>query len=83
MKRINQCANFALLEWPENLEISDSPPESYVPLMRQRFGDEEWRVMSEFHALPEGWEAMEYEEFLAARRRLMSGIIQRGFQSLQ
>ena len=26
----NQLANFALLEWPENIDISDTPPTEYV-----------------------------------------------------
>lgn len=31
LKRINQLANFALLEWPENIKIGDTPPAEYVP----------------------------------------------------
>jgi hypothetical protein len=37
LKLINQAANFALLEWPENIEISDEPPAIYLPRMRERF----------------------------------------------
>ena len=81
-KQINQMANYALLEWPDNLGISDSPPSEYVPLLRQRFVDAEWAAMCEAHALPPGWERMEYQEFLAARRHLMAGIIRRGYDRL-
>jgi hypothetical protein len=38
--------------------------------------------MHEMHALPEGWETMPYPEFLEARRKLMAGIIRRGFEAL-
>ena len=31
LKQINQMANYALLEWPDNIDISDSPPSEYVP----------------------------------------------------
>ncbi|NJK42584.1 MAG: hypothetical protein HC937_02510 [Aquincola sp.] len=31
LKRINQLGNFALLEWPDNIAISDEPPAVYVP----------------------------------------------------
>ena len=82
LKLINQAANMALLEWPDNLDIGDKPPGDYVPQMRARFSAEDWRRMCELHALPEGWEAMGYEAFLAARRLLMAQIIKRGFESL-
>lgn len=83
LKRINQMANFALLEWPENIDISDDPPSAYVPEIRKRFSPEEWAAMSRYHALPEGWEAMSYDTFLAERRKLMAAIIRKGFESLQ
>ncbi|NBT35938.1 MAG: DUF262 domain-containing protein [Betaproteobacteria bacterium] len=82
LKIINQQANYALLEWPDNIDISDSPPADYVPEIRQRFSDSEWSRMHELHALPDGWEQMAYEDFLVARRSLMAKIIQRGYESL-
>jgi hypothetical protein len=82
IKVINQIANFALLEWPENIAISDAPPSDYVPKLRGRFLPDDWQRMHELHALPENWESMAYPDFLAARRRLMAGIIRRGFETL-
>ena len=82
LKAINQLANYALLEWPDNIQISDDPPASYVPQIRARFGEDEWRCMQELHALPEGWEQMDYDEFLVARRGLMADIVRRGFETL-
>lgn len=82
LKVINQMANFALLEWPENIAISDDPPDEYVAKLRGRFPEAEWQRMHELHALPAGWESMLYGEFLAARRKLMAGIIRRGFEAL-
>ena len=61
LKIINQMANYALLEWPENISISDDPPSKYVDEIRPRFGTLEWQLMNELHALPEGWEMMSYE----------------------
>lgn len=83
LKRINQMANFALLEWPDNIEISDSPPSDYLPLVRERFATSDWRRMIELHALPAEWELMGYDEFLTARRPLMAAIIRRGFETLK
>jgi len=82
LKLINQMANFALLEWPENIAISDEPPSDYVPQLRDRFSSGEWRTMHELHALPEGWDRMSYSGFLDARRGLMAGISRRGFETL-
>lgn len=82
LKVINQQANFALLEWPDNNEISDAPPAEYVPALRDRFSEADWRRMHEAHALPDGWERMSYEEFLPARRLLMAAIIRDGYYSL-
>ncbi len=81
---LNQAANFALLEWPDDINISDTPPAQYWPKMRQRFEKdaEAWNRMSELHALPEGWELLPYEEFLRQRRILMAQIIHRGFEAL-
>jgi len=82
VKAINQIANFALLEWPDNIEISDDPPPVYVPKMRTQFGPTAWRRMCELHALPSEWEKLPYDEFLRQRRPLMAEIIRRGFETL-
>lgn len=84
LRMINQQANYALLEWPDNMAISDAAPAEYVPELRARIGSEtRWQQMHEMHALPAGWETMPYEDFLAERRKLMAGIIQRGFEALE
>jgi hypothetical protein len=82
LKIINQMANFALLEWPENIAISDGPPTEYVPRLRERFAGTDWDKMHELHALPKGWETMSYGDFLNGRRPLMADIIRRGFETL-
>lgn len=83
LKKINQLANFALLEWPENLDISDTPPADYVPKIHKRFAADEWARMHEYHAMPENWHEMPYETFLQERRKLMAGITRRGFETLK
>ena len=76
-------ANFALLEWPENIDISDTPPAEYVPEIQPRFPSDEWVRMHEHHAMPKNWHEMPYETFLQERRKLMAGIIRRGFETLK
>lgn len=82
-KIINQMANYALLEWPENIDISDKPPATYVPQIRARFNPQEWDRMQELHALPEDWERLDYASFLVVRRKLMADIVRRGFETLK
>jgi hypothetical protein len=81
---INQMANYALLEWPENIDIGKAPPKDYMPEIHQRFDRHEafWNKMLSDHALPKGWESMDYPQFLEERRKLMAEIIKRGFDSL-
>ncbi len=83
LKKINQLANFALLEWPENIDISDTPPAEYVPQIQTRFSADDWSRMHEHHAMPENWHKMPYETFLQERRKRMAGIIRRGFETLK
>lgn len=82
LKKINQVANYALLEWPDNLGISDAPPSEYVPQMKSRFSSQQWEQMCSIHALPSEWENMPYEEFLSKRRPLMAQIIRKGVETL-
>jgi hypothetical protein len=82
LRLINQMANMALLEWPDNIGISDTPPAAYVPQLGKRFTSEAWARMCDLHALPQGWEQMPYEQFLRQRRVLMAGIIRRGYEAL-
>lgn len=84
VKRINQVANFAPTDWVTNNLISDRPPAQYWPELvadRQLSGASLGR-QSFWHALPNGWELMEYEEFLAQRRVLMALVVREGFQKL-
>lgn len=80
---INQMANYALLEWPENIDIGMTPPGQYAPAIRERFPNAQWDKMLSDHALPNGWEDMAYPDFLEARRKLMADIIRQGFESLK
>ena len=78
----NQIANYALVEWADNIAISDDAPAKYIPKYEARFKPEELARMRYWHALPEGWAQMAYQEFLAERRGRMARIIRDAFTSL-
>ncbi|MEP7009894.1 MAG: DUF262 domain-containing protein [Acidobacteriota bacterium] len=78
----NQIANYALIEWPDNSEVGKRPPREYFPLLIAGKSAEEIQRMAFWHALPKGWEKMEYSRFLEERRKLMAQVVQAGFDSL-
>jgi hypothetical protein len=83
-RRVNQVANLADAGWYENSVIGSQGPADYVPKLRHKLDmdDDRWgRVCSE-HALPVGWEAMDYDVFLRERRRRMAEIIRVAFRKL-
>jgi len=80
---INQVANYSLVEWKDNIDVSDRPPAEYAPVLEQRFPPAELARMYELHGLPAQWYRMAYPDFLAERRKWMAAIIRKGFEHLQ
>jgi hypothetical protein len=78
----NQIANYALLEWSDNVSIADSSPAEYFPNYATRLSSEELASMRYWHALPEGWDCLDYQEFLALRRKGIARVIRDGFSRL-
>lgn len=79
----NQIANYALVEWSDNISISDKPPADYFPQYELRFKDDDLEAMRYWHALPPDWEHMDYLTFLEARRAGIAQVIRDGFQKLE
>jgi hypothetical protein len=82
MRETNQVANYALAEWGDNADIGDESPSSYFPRYAARFDGRELDEMMAWHALPEGWCEMQYEGFLAERRKRMAQVVRQGFERL-
>ncbi len=82
LRETNQIANYALVEWGDNMKIMDQAPIEYLPGMTSRFEKKELARMYHWHALPENWEQMNYREFLEKRRELIAEVIQEGCQTL-
>jgi hypothetical protein len=78
----DQIANYALVEWSDNIAISDGAPANYYPRLAARYSADELKQMSYWHALPNEWEAMSYPEFLHERGKLMAKVIRDGFKTL-
>lgn len=78
----NQVANYALVEWHANIDISDRSPAEYARKREKRFTRAELRAMYRYHALPERWYEMDYRSFLEERRRRIAAIVREGFYKL-
>ena len=83
-RRVNQVANLAEVGWHENTSIAGQSPSVYVPRLRKqlKIDDNQWGRMCAEHALPLGWERMEYDEFLHQRRARMAELIRVAFRQL-
>jgi hypothetical protein len=81
--KINQMANYAFIDWKDNMEILDAAPSVYYPIVCAGMSTDQIRSMEEENALPHGWENMNYEDFLVERRKLMSVKIKTAFETLK
>jgi len=78
----NQNANYAFIEWSDNIEILDDSPADYMKDQLLKIPDQERANIYADHALPEGWEKMGYADFLSRRRALMAEVIKSGYSRL-
>lgn len=84
VSRLNQLANYALLEWPAKSKPSSESPMDYFPILWERYVPQEKRERTRFlHALPEGWEQLSYDDFLEKRRKLIALVIKTAFDKLR
>ncbi|HEU5130429.1 MAG TPA: DUF262 domain-containing protein [Glycomyces sp.] len=83
-RKINQIANMTLVDWADNIAVADSAPAEYWPqqVAANRLTPADLERQSYWHALPAGWTAMGYTDFLAHRRRLMAQVIKDAFDRL-
>jgi len=79
----NQIANFAFIEWRDNIKISDAPPSEYVTQFIKDIPQDKLDKMYYWHALPKDWEDLTYHQFLDERRVLMAKVTRDGFKQLE
>src|SRR5260370_4148139 len=82
LKRINQIANFAPVEWPDNIKIGKKPPSEYVPPLDHNLTAAQRERMYGWHALPHLWWELPYDDFLVQRRVRMASVIQQAWELL-
>jgi hypothetical protein len=82
MKQVNAIANMAFLDWAESTEVSAKEPTEYWPRLTRRVPSERLARQVYCHALPVGWEQLDYPTFLERRRTLISRVVREGFGTL-
>ena len=80
--RLNQISNYAFVEWPDNIDISDAAPADYFPELFKGLTDQEKANASYWHALPDQWTTLEYWVFVAKCRKLIADVIRDGYHVL-
>jgi hypothetical protein len=83
IRQINAIANMAFLDWPENLNIAAQDPAQYWPAMTVSIPHDRLKRQIYWHAIPVGWEQLDYAEFLERRRQLIAHVVRDGFQVLR
>lgn len=79
---VNQIANYALVEWSDNIQISDTPPTEYLSHYVGRMQAKDLSDMYYWHGLPDNWENMSYQEFLTERRKMIAGIVKDAYSNI-
>jgi hypothetical protein len=79
----NQNANFAFIEWTDNIEILDQSPSEYMKEQLEKIPASEKAGVYENHALPDEWQHMDYFEFLKQRQLMMAKTIRKGYERLK
>ncbi len=82
IREVNQIANFAVVEWPDNLIISDKAPAEYAPSFDTAMSGIDRDQMLKWHALPHEWWNLPYEEFLKSRRSRMAALVSEAYHKL-
>lgn len=78
----NQIANYAFIEWRDNISISDAAPSDYLEEYKKIIPADKLERMYYLHALPKDWESMTYNHFLDERRNLMAQVTKDGYNQL-
>ena len=82
-RQTNAIANMAFLDWSENADDQRSRTRATTgPSCRPSRRAARLKRQIEHHALPVGWEQLDYPTFLERRRQLIARVVQEGFATL-
>lgn len=82
VSHVNTIANMSFVDWAQNAQIAASPPAEYWPVMTAGQSAERRRRQMYWHALPAGWEQLEFADFCERRRKLIADVVRDAFNRL-
>jgi hypothetical protein len=81
-RTVNKIANLAVMERTGTVGPGARSPHEHWPSYAAMTPPRLLERMQHWHALPLGWESMEFEQFLTARRKLIAEVVREGFERL-
>ncbi len=81
-RQVNAIANMAYVDWMDNTNLPNAAPSEYWRALSASVGPERLKRQMHWHALPVGWEQLEYATFLQRRRPLIAGVVRQAFDQL-
>jgi hypothetical protein len=81
-RQINAIANMAYIDWPPATHNNADTPRDYMPRVAEKIDPQTLARQSRWHALPVGWEHLDYPTFLERRRLLIARVVQDAFNTL-
>lgn len=81
-RQVNAIANMAFVDWTDSSKLSASAPADYWPVLSSQINAERLKKQMRWHALPIGWEQLDYSTFLERRRSLISDLVRKAFETL-
>ncbi|MFE0530427.1 DUF262 domain-containing protein [Micromonospora parva] len=81
-RQANAIANMAYVDWPPAERTNADAPRDYLPRIAETIDPETLARQSRWHALPVGWEQLDYPTFLERRRQLIARVVRDAFNTL-
>jgi len=81
-RQVNAIANMAYVTWPAHEMANTDAPQDYWPRMTEAIDPKVLEQQVRWHALPVGWEQLDYPTFLERRRQLIARVVREAFETL-
>lgn len=81
-RQINAIANMAYVDWPPAERNNADAPYDYLPRIADKIDPQTLAHQTRWHALPVGWEHLDYPTFLERRRLLIARVVRDAFNTL-
>lgn len=82
-KDFDKRANFVILDYQTNIEISDKNPKEYIPEFKNKLNSEIFKSTMEQNAIPENITELTYEQFIEKRKDKIIQIFRNAYDMIK